>query len=137
MKIKEFWNTVCEEMEFRFFTGEPSENFKIFFETMKPSMLHYIPSINYKIALGLVSGAYLSGIRSALFIETDHLILIKDELTTFNKQYKIPILIITGGNADLLGLKQFSLEELSKINEYLFKKAHIPCVLNINKGEVV
>lgn len=128
---------MCEELGFRFFTGAPTENFKIFFETMKPSMLHYIPSINSNIALGLVSGAYLSGIRGALFIEMECLISIKDELTAFNKRYKIPILIITEGDADLLDLKQFSLEELSKINDYLFNKANIPCVLTINKGEVV
>lgn len=128
---------MCEELGFRFFTGAPTENFKIFFETMKPSMLHYIPSINSNIALGLVSGAYLSGIRGALFIEMDSLISIKDELTAFNKRYKIPILIITEGDAGLLDLKQFSLEELSKINDYLFNKANIPCVLTIDKGEVV
>lgn len=57
------------------------------------SEIIYIPAVRENVALGIASGAYLSGKKSAILIQNSGLGNIVNSLTSFNLIYKIPVLM--------------------------------------------
>ncbi len=53
----------------------------------------YVPAVREDIAIGVASGAYLAGRKSAILIQNSGLGHIINALTSFNLIYKIPVLI--------------------------------------------
>lgn len=94
IKAKEFWQVLCEDLNYRFFSGVACGGFNSLFKSMSPEFMHYIPAANEKIALGLASGASVAGFKSAILISdrmfTDIIYTVND----LNFKYKIPLLII-------------------------------------------
>ena len=70
MKVKEIWNFLCNDLEIKLFTGTPLIEFKQLFNSMDADIMHYIPSVNEEVAVGLVTGAYLAGVRGAVFMSS-------------------------------------------------------------------
>lgn len=136
MKTKEFWKVVCEELEFRFFTGVPFDDFKRLFNTMDTKFLHFVPAISKSIAIGLASGTYISGIKSVVLIDNTSLKKLKNEIFNFNVKYRIPVLFVTEKSNKDLGLKEFTFDEISELNDYMYKDEHLPCVLVLNAEEL-
>jgi hypothetical protein len=94
VKAKEFWDYLCNELDYRFFSGIPCLGLKSLYDEMSPKFMHYIPAANERIALGLVSGAWLSGTKGAVLISSTNILEVINLLKNFNNEYKIPILII-------------------------------------------
>jgi hypothetical protein len=94
VKAKEFWNYLCNELDYRFFSGVPCLGLKPLYDEMSPKFMHYVPAVNEKVATGLVSGAWLAGTKGALLMNSKNLLEIIHLLKNFNNIYKIPILII-------------------------------------------
>lgn len=137
MKTKDFWNLVCKEFDFRFFVGVPFDEFKLLFNSMDAEILHYIPAITDSIAVGVASGVYISGIKSAVLINGHSLEKLKHEIHAFNVKYKVPILFITEKTNRDLGLKEFTLNELTELTTYMYEEEHLPCVLVLNYEELI
>lgn len=94
VKAKDFWDYLCNELDYRFFAGVPCKGLKFLYDNMNPEFMHYIPAANERIALGLVSGAWLAGVKGALFMDGNNIMDIMNLLLSFNKKYKVPALII-------------------------------------------
>ncbi len=136
MKAKKFWEFMCDTLGFRFYTGTPMYEFKKLFDTMKSDVLHYVPTVNEEVALGLVSGAYLSGIKGAVFMSSVYFDKLNLSIKGFNEKHNIPILLIVENDYNPLELKQFDISSLEKMEYYLYKGEHKPCILIIKEGDI-
>ena len=136
MKAKKFWEFMCDTLDFRFYTGTPIYEFKKLFDTMTPDILHYVPTTNEESAIGLASGAYLSGIKGAVFMQTIYFDKLKLFIKEFNEEHNIPILLIVENSYNPLGLKQFDIASLEEMENYLYKGEHKPCILIIKEGDI-
>jgi len=98
VKAEEFWNHLCNELGYRFFTGVPCKGLKPLYDTMSPEFMHYIPAVNERVAAGMCNGAILAGVKSAVLIDFKNIYSIFDLIFNFNSVYKIPFLIIAYEN---------------------------------------
>ena len=99
VKAKEFWNYLCEELDYRFFAGVACSGLAPLYKKMNANIMHYIPAANERIALGLVSGAYTAGFKGGLLMDMKFAYDLAS-LFKFNIDYKIPFLVIGYGDKD-------------------------------------
>lgn len=92
IKVKDFWNYLCNGLDYRFFIGLPSLQLKPLYDKMKPDFLHYIPAANENIALWVANGVRVSGVKSVVVVPANKL---KYMDFSFNYDNKLPLLIIT------------------------------------------
>jgi sulfopyruvate decarboxylase TPP-binding subunit len=93
VKAKDFFKVLCEDLNYRFFSGVACSGLAPLFKNMDPSFLHYVPAVNEVTALGLACGASIAGLNSCIIMDMKF----KEDLYSnfkFTVQYKIPILII-------------------------------------------
>jgi sulfopyruvate decarboxylase TPP-binding subunit len=90
---KEFWNFLCKELKYVFFSGVACPGLSPFYKVMSSDFMHYVPAVNEKVALGIVSGAYLAGYRGGLLIDMKFAYDMTSFLS-FNTENRIPLLII-------------------------------------------
>lgn len=100
MKAKEFWEFLCEEMDYRFFAGVPCKGLKPLYDSMSSKFLHYIPAVREDVALALTSGASIVGTKSAVLMNFDRLYNLFDCVSSFNSEYKVPVLILAHCDSD-------------------------------------
>lgn len=135
---KDFWNTVCVELDYRFFSGVATPGLLTLYKNMSPNMMHYVPAANERIALGLVSGAYLSGFKGGLLLDGQFISDINRSLE-FNMSHKIPLIIISFGDQEIAlkipKIKLSSLNDIVKLDEMYDKKLN-PIQLMINEGVI-
>lgn len=98
IKTKNFWNYLCNDLNYRFFAGKPCSGFKPLYKTMNPKIMHYIPAANSAIAVGLVSGASLSGHKGVVLLDAYDLYDILSIMDKFNIKYQIPFLLLIYNN---------------------------------------
>ena len=149
VKAKEFWNYLCEELEYRAFAGVPCIGLKRLYDKMDPRILHYVPAVCENVALGLVSGAFFAGTKGGLLIHINWLHNVLDQIVFFNLEYKVPLLIIAYCDEDsdtkfkkVLSLykiphRNFS-GELKNLKFIINKieKLSVPGVVIIRKGDI-
>ena len=101
VKAKDFWNYLCVELDYRFFAGVACPGLSPLYKKMNSKFMHYVPAVNERIGLGLVSGAYMSGYKGGLLMD----MTFAYDLTSFikfNVNNRIPLLVIGCGNKDSL-----------------------------------
>ena len=99
VKAKEFWNYLCNELDYRFFSGVACLGLNPLYKKMNSDIMHYIPAANERAALGLVSGAFMGGFKGGLLMD----MYFKNDIITFlnfNLDYKIPFIIIGYSNIE-------------------------------------
>jgi sulfopyruvate decarboxylase TPP-binding subunit len=122
---KAFFKELCEDYDYRFFTGIPFKDFKNFYANMNPDLMHYIPAANELIALRLAAGSWLSGIKSAVVLEPSKV----DKLDfSFNIKLNIPILVLTSDNGTPIQKGLYNNTDLSKVVAYIERNSK-PAVL--------
>lgn len=110
VKVKDFWNYLCNGLEYRFFSGVPHIVFKQLYKKMDKSFLHYVPAVNANAAVGLVNGVRLSGMNSAVIIGLKDLETCFSNILQFNFEYELPLVVIANKEK----------ETLNHIEEFLF-----------------
>jgi len=138
-KVSDFWKVLCLDFKYGFFTGVPFTEFKLLFNTMRPEFLHYVPTTNEISAVGLATGYFLTGYKSAVLLQAEKFDLIKIQLEKFNMLYKLPILIITESEYNPMKLKQFKLNEGLQSIEAADKVLYTdnePVILVINEKDL-
>lgn len=116
VKAKDFWNTLCSECGYRFFSGVAHSEFKSLYKTMDSDIMHYVPAVDETTALGIASGVSMAGHKSGIIIDTK---FISDLIraTKFNKDFSIPVLIIGTEDSKLIKLKKI-VKTLSDVKEF-------------------
>ena len=93
VKAVKFWNYLCDKLDYRFFSGVACLGLSPLYKKMNKDIMHYVPAANERIALGLVSGAYVGGFKGGLLMDMKF----KHDINTilnFNLTHKIPFIII-------------------------------------------
>jgi len=145
VKAKEFWNYLCNELDYRFFAGVPCKGLKPLYDKISSEFMHYIPAVNERVAVGIVSGARLAGIKSAILINANNIYAVYDLVFNFNSIYEIPFLIIVYNEGNKK-LKFFNIPKLElNANDYISKlktlvnkseKLQVPVILVVGKGVI-
>jgi len=79
---------------YRFYSGVPCSILKeALEEILKDKTIRYLPAVRENAALGVASGAYLTGNKSCILMQNSGLGNIINGLTSFNLIYKIPVLM--------------------------------------------
>jgi len=145
VKAKEFWDYLCNGLDYRFFTGVPCNGLKPLYNTMNPDFLHYVPAVNERVAVGMASGASLSGVKSGVLISATNIHAVCEPLVNFVNEYKIPFLILVynevGKKIDL-GLPKSELKDDKfttklKMLSNKSERLQVPGVFYIGKGVII
>lgn len=136
VKAKEFWEYLCGELDYRFFSGVVCNGLKPLYDSMNPEFMHYIPAVNEKVALGIINGARLAGVKGAVLMDGKYLNDIITTLELFNLEYKVPAFIICYGELKKLS-KNFIVgkSDLGNLIKKL-EKGSKPGIFFIGKGEL-
>jgi len=141
VKAKDFWNYVCEELDYRFFAGVACPDLAPLYKNMNAKFMHYVPAVNERVGLGLVSGACLAGFRGGLLMDMSFAYDITSFLL-FNIVNRIPLLVIGAGEEDSLLTYDFPSNFIKgpgyeeKIKEVADKleKERVPGLIVIERG---
>lgn len=158
ISVNDFWNYL-KSKEYTFFSGVPCSILeKVLEGCMHDLDIEYVPAIRENVALGLASGAYMSGKRSGILMQNSGIGNIVNALTSFNLIYKIPVLMfitwrgyggkdapehIIMGKKTLSLLKELNIPTVVLSEEFKndidwtisrMKKSRIPCAVIIKKG---
>ncbi len=140
MKLYEFWNVLCIDSEYRFFSGIPTGDFKAIYESMSPEFLHFVPTLNEVLALGLVSGVSLAGSSGAVMMAAKAFDLIKPQFDGFNEVFDVPVLFIVEDEYNPLALHQGILENdtsiINKLIAYITTK-NKSAILVVKEGTLI
>ena len=138
VKVKDFWNYFCNDLEYRFFSGVPHTVFKNLYKKMNTSFLHYIPAVNANAAIGMVNGISLTGMNGAAIISMYDLETCLTNIKRFNFKYKIPLVLLINKEK----------ESTKEVDEFIIRynvnivnlsnnfKMNLDAVTNISDGEV-
>lgn len=93
VKAKEFFKVLCEDLNYRFFSGVVCDGLSVLYKGMNESFMFYVPAVNETIALGVSAGAAISGLGAGIFLD---LKLKEDIYSNFNFliENKLPLIII-------------------------------------------
>lgn len=140
IKIKDFWEIMCKKLDYNLYLGVPVSGLKLVFDTMSSDKLHYIPTINEAVAVGMASGAYLSGVKSAVIMTTQAFDLLEYSINKFNQLYNTPFLFIVDDDFNPLKLKQFKINKglsiLEEMDNYMHTEEFKPSILVIGQGDL-
>jgi len=141
IKAKEFWEYLCEELNYRFFAGVPCDGLTALYNKMDAQIMHYMPAVSENIALGLINGARLASVKGCVFIDINRLYILMDTLVSFNLRYDVPIFIIAYCDEDKIDYKKIL--NLNKIKHRTFNGlsslkyiANKSGVLVLRKGDI-
>lgn len=93
VKAKEFWKYLCDTLDYRLFAGVPCLGLGPLYKTMDKGMLHYMPTVNERIGLGVVSGGWLAGFKGGVLMSASSMVGLGNEIQMI-KDFNIPILLI-------------------------------------------
>jgi hypothetical protein len=144
VKAEDFWKHLCEELDYRFFSGVICPGLLPLYKKMNSKRMHYVPAVNERIGLGLVSGACMAGLNSGLLIDMDFAYDLT-KFIRFNINNKLPLLVIGSGNKDTLLAYDFPSEFIDndKFEDKLVKvsnlsnKIKVPGLIVIGEGVLV
>ena len=68
-----FLKFLCEELDYRFFSGVPCCGFKPIYDCMSSKFMHYVPAVSERVAFGVSVGASVAGIKSVVMVDSSYL----------------------------------------------------------------
>jgi len=94
VKAKDFLEFLCNELDYRFFSGTSTSGSEALYKHMSPDFMHYMPAATEQIALGLVAGSLIAGFKSVVILPTD-------KITQLDWSLNLPVLVIAFGKSKL------------------------------------
>jgi len=116
-KAKELIQTLCTDLNYRFFSGVYYEKFHQLYKYLDSTELKYIRSIDERTGLGLSFGSAISGMGSVFILDLKFSSLIYPYLP-FIIQAKLPFFILGCGSSDewsFAGLPKMVLKDSDSI----------------------
>jgi len=96
VKVDEFWEIVCDKLEYKFFSGVACIGFDPIYKKMDPAKMHYVPAVDERTAIGIVTGTAFAGIRSSLFMNLKGVYEFFPT-SSFISEINVPILVFVYG----------------------------------------
>lgn len=127
--MKDFWKILNNNLGYIFVTGHPIIEFKYLINSMTSDYLHFVPAIDDTIALGLASGAFISGFKSCVLLMESNFDFIFYQYKKINNVMGIPIIFISTDGDNPFNLKKFNLEDLSGLNNFVYKENNSAIIL--------
>ena len=137
VKAKEFWSCLCDNLNYTLFAGVPCLGLSELYKVIDKANMRYIQASNERIALGIISGALLSGGKAGVLLHENALSGVVNEIKMI-KDFNIPILLIV--YSDSKRTYPFWYRELSDgFNKDLIaiSKRKKPSILLIKEGVLV
>lgn len=100
VRAKEFWKYLCDKLDYRLFAGIPCKGLNPLYKSMNKDILHYMPAINERIAVGIICGGFLAGFKGGVLASTNFLVGLKNEIKVI-KDFNIPMLVIAYSDSDV------------------------------------
>jgi sulfopyruvate decarboxylase TPP-binding subunit len=133
MGVVEFWNTLCDTFGYRFFSGVPNDSLSVLFNSLNEDVLHFVPAVSDSIAVGVVTGAVMTGQKGAVLCSPQTFSSAVLQIKDFVLLHKIPVLFIGANVENSMGIRKFDfLGELSVVSgvvSYIYEEK-VPAVLN-------
>lgn len=100
VKAKDFMNHLCNELDYRFFSGVPVKGMQGIFKNMSADFMHYVPAANERIAASLATGVAFTGVKSVVLMSHYQAFYLDHAI---NWAYRAPLMILTvADNRNLL-----------------------------------
>lgn len=93
VKAKEFWSCLCDDLDYKLFAGVPCLGLSELYKGIDKANMKYIQASNERIALGIISGALLSGNKAGVLLHERALSGLFNEIKMV-KDFNIPMLLI-------------------------------------------
>jgi phosphonopyruvate decarboxylase len=110
---------------FNFFTGVACSLLASLIEELSQGEPRYLPAVREDLAVGLASGAFLSGRWPAVLMQNSGLGYCLNALTSLNLIYRIPLLLIVGFRG-YQGKDAPEHEVMGRHGEHILKEVGIP-----------
>lgn len=138
LKAKDFWKYICEDFNYRLFSGVPCISLKPLYDTMNSKFMHYMPATNDIDALSLINGARLSDTKGAILINSNKVFDIYNSIQYLNIEYGIPLLMLIYNESKLPNIKctKGGIKDIDKIINKIDSTGTIGIVL-INDGDLI
>jgi hypothetical protein len=147
VKAVEFLDFICNNLEYRFFTGTPCSEFKCLYDNMNPKFMHYIPAVDEKSAANIVSGASMVGIKSIMILPANKVFNLFGLLNFFIFDFNIPFIILSPGTQKQVNLfnkvgvySKVIDDEYDKCLKFVSNKSiksKRPCAVIIDEGSLI
>lgn len=144
IKALDFWKSVYENLGFILFSGVPCKGFKSLYDNMTSDLMFYVPAVDIKSALGLISGASLANFKACVLCDVSELNKCMNEYSNFCRVCDIPLTFIINfrSQEDLQIIRNMGLKYVSLSKDYerdlkrLFKKIDDKetCALMVKEG---
>lgn len=138
VRIKDFWKYICEDFNYRLFSGVPCRGLSLLYNTMNAKFMHYMPPTTDLVALNLINGARVAGTKGVLLIDESNILNITNSIKYLNMEYGIPLLILMYGNKIPSGIKctKGGIKDLIKIINKVDTAGAIG-IVSINDGDLI
>ena len=136
MNSSDIFKFLCETCEYRFFIGQPEDEYSLIFNKFSNKYIHYIPTISAEIALNIAIGSSFTGTVPVMFVNNYDLVNLNFKLLQLSDIKNITILFITNKNVELNYNKIFFKDLSTSTDKDIFLKSQ-PNILVIEEGDIV
>lgn len=107
MEVSDFWNTLCNECGYRFFTGAPNKLLSNLFNSLNSEMLHFVPAVNDTVALHIASGVSMVGDKAAILCSGTTFVVGGYQIDNLIVRANIPVLFVVPTGVATPGIEVF------------------------------
>lgn len=138
IKATNFWNCLCLEHDYRCFSGVPCTVLSPLYAKLNSKFLWYLPAVNERVAMSIVSGAWLTGIKGGVLMSSGAIIGLGNEIKAV-KDFNIPMLMIVASEDDKIKYPFWHIELTDEFEKDLDKiaKRNKPSVLVVKEGILI
>jgi len=128
---------LCDVCEYRFFIGQPLEGHSKLFVNMGPEYMHYIPAVNFDVALNVAAGVVYSRLKTVVFARREDLLRSLAAIDNFNFVRNISIMFITNESVGAgIGFNEIRLSEFNAPFDKVVLSATEHNILVIKEGDL-
>ena len=138
IKAIDFWDHLCSEYGYRCFSGVPCTTLSLLYAKLNSKLLWYIPAVNEKIAMAIISGVWLTGVKGGVLMASDAVIGLGNEIKVV-KDFNIPMLMIVASGAEKITYPFWHIELTDNFKIELDKiaKRDKPSILVVKEGVLI
>lgn len=129
MKAKDFYDLMCNKLNYRFFSGMPFKEVKFLFLGMSPDFMHYVPATKPDSALGMAYGVRAAGFKSCVILD-------RECVDGLSFGFPLPIIIITNEPSNNVSDNFYLKDDSISLEAFVTRseKGKTPVTISIGDG---